>query len=149
MDHTPSARRPPEQRRSATSIIFYPVGVEGWGGGSGVRCFSSNWLTCRWPGIFLWCSSTVRLLSIQLSLSLFQAVFSVTIPSPEIYLVAKVEKILQGGISTCAEPYMRAGENAKVCVLLEKLKKSVIYCMCLVRNFTNSPIFHGYIRSYQ
>ena len=40
--------------------------------------------------------------------------FSVTFPHTEIYLVARVEKILQNGISTCAEPYIKTGDSAKV-----------------------------------
>lgn len=32
----------------------------------------------------------------------------------EIYLVARVEKILQAGITACAEPYMKTGDNTKV-----------------------------------
>ncbi len=38
---------------------------------------------------------------------LFQAVFSVTKPSPEIYLVVRIEKVLQGSISQGTEPYIR------------------------------------------
>ena len=64
--------------------------------------------------------------------------------------MAKVEKILQGGISACVEPYMRAGENAKVRERLEEIHKKIcdfiIICVCMVRKLKkNSPIFRGYI----
>uniref|UniRef100_A0A8C4ZYD1 Dedicator of cytokinesis 9 n=1 Tax=Gadus morhua TaxID=8049 RepID=A0A8C4ZYD1_GADMO len=43
-----------------------------------------------------------------------KGVFSVTCPHPEIFLVARVEKILQGGITHCAEPYMKSSDSTKV-----------------------------------
>ncbi|XP_062854998.1 dedicator of cytokinesis protein 8 [Trichomycterus rosablanca] len=40
------------------------------------------------------------------------AIFSITYPSPDIYLVIKIEKVLQQGeIGDCAEPYMAMKEN--------------------------------------
>ena len=36
-----------------------------------------------------------------------QAVFSVVDPHPDIYLVARIEKVLQGSVSACTEPYVR------------------------------------------
>ncbi|KAK1789774.1 hypothetical protein P4O66_014925 [Electrophorus voltai] len=42
-----------------------------------------------------------------------QGVFSVTCPHPDIFLVARIEKILQGGITHCAEPYMKNSDSAK------------------------------------
>ncbi len=47
-------------------------------------------------------------------LVVLQGVFSVTFPHNEVYLVAKVDKILQGGITACAEPYMKDFDNPKV-----------------------------------
>lgn len=47
-----------------------------------------------------------------------QGVFSVTCPHPEIFLVARVEKVLQGGIAHCTEPYMKSSDSAKVGTLL-------------------------------
>ncbi|KAF4802994.1 hypothetical protein TURU_019556 [Turdus rufiventris] len=54
--------------------------------------------------------------SIDLSTQARSAVFSVTYPSPDIYLVIKIEKVLQQGeIGDCAEPYMvlKEGEAGK------------------------------------
>ncbi|XP_076841659.1 dedicator of cytokinesis protein 9 [Brachyhypopomus gauderio] len=42
-----------------------------------------------------------------------QGVFSVTCPHPDIFLVARIEKILQGGITHCAEPYMKNSDSSK------------------------------------
>uniref|UniRef100_A0A670KBS1 Dedicator of cytokinesis 8 n=1 Tax=Podarcis muralis TaxID=64176 RepID=A0A670KBS1_PODMU len=53
------------------------------------------------------------------------AVFSVTYPSPDIYLVVKIEKVLQQGeIGDCAEPYLvlKESEVGKTKEKIEKLK---------------------------
>ncbi|XP_076119975.1 dedicator of cytokinesis protein 9 isoform X7 [Alosa pseudoharengus] len=42
-----------------------------------------------------------------------KGVFSVTCPHPDIFLVARIEKVLQGGITHCAEPYMKSSDSAK------------------------------------
>ncbi|KAM9320684.1 dedicator of cytokinesis protein 9 isoform 1-T1 [Gastrophryne carolinensis] len=43
-----------------------------------------------------------------------QGIFSVTCPHPEIFLVARIEKVLQGSITHCAEPYMKSSDSSKV-----------------------------------
>lgn len=43
-----------------------------------------------------------------------QGMFSVTCPHPDIFLVARIEKVLQGGINHCAEPYMKSSDSTKV-----------------------------------
>ncbi|EDL00611.1 mCG114129, isoform CRA_a [Mus musculus] len=43
-----------------------------------------------------------------------QGIFSVTCPHPDIFLVARIEKVLQGSITHCAEPYMRSSDSSKV-----------------------------------
>lgn len=43
------------------------------------------------------------------------AIFSLTYPSNDVYIVIKLEKVLQqGDISECAEPYIKDSENPKV-----------------------------------
>uniref|UniRef100_A0A8C9MLF3 Dedicator of cytokinesis 8 n=1 Tax=Serinus canaria TaxID=9135 RepID=A0A8C9MLF3_SERCA len=63
--------------------------------------------------------------SIDLSTQARSAVFSVTYPSPDIYLVIKIEKVLQQGeIGDCAEPYMvlKESDAGKTKEKIEKLK---------------------------
>ncbi|XP_043987316.1 dedicator of cytokinesis protein 9-like isoform X18 [Gambusia affinis] len=43
-----------------------------------------------------------------------QGVFSVTCPHPDIFLVARIDKVLQGGINHCAEPYMKSSDSTKM-----------------------------------
>ncbi|XP_029397638.1 dedicator of cytokinesis protein 9 isoform X21 [Mus pahari] len=43
-----------------------------------------------------------------------QGIFSVTCPHPDIFLVARIEKVLQGGVTHCAEPYMKSSDSSKV-----------------------------------
>uniref|UniRef100_A0A3B4GQN1 Dedicator of cytokinesis protein 9-like n=1 Tax=Pundamilia nyererei TaxID=303518 RepID=A0A3B4GQN1_9CICH len=43
-----------------------------------------------------------------------QGIFSVTCPHPEIFLVARIEKVLQGGIAHCTEPYMKSSDSVKM-----------------------------------
>uniref|UniRef100_A0A4W4EVY2 Dedicator of cytokinesis 11 n=1 Tax=Electrophorus electricus TaxID=8005 RepID=A0A4W4EVY2_ELEEL len=42
-----------------------------------------------------------------------QGIFSVTNPHPDIFLVARVEKVLQNGITHCAEPYIKTSDMSK------------------------------------
>ncbi|XP_076004947.1 dedicator of cytokinesis protein 9 isoform X2 [Genypterus blacodes] len=53
-----------------------------------------------------------------------QGVFSVTCPHPDIFLVARVEKVLQGGITHCTEPYMKSSDSAKVALKVLKNAKT-------------------------
>ncbi|XP_031440380.1 dedicator of cytokinesis protein 8 isoform X2 [Clupea harengus] len=65
------------------------------------------------------------------------AIFSITQPSPDIYLVVKLEKVLQQGeIGDCADPYigMKETDTAKNKDKLEKLKtQSEGFCQRLGR----------------
>uniref|UniRef100_A0A8C4WV33 Dedicator of cytokinesis 9 n=1 Tax=Eptatretus burgeri TaxID=7764 RepID=A0A8C4WV33_EPTBU len=42
-----------------------------------------------------------------------QGIFSVTDPHADVFLVARVEKVLQGGIAQCAEPYVKSFDSGK------------------------------------
>ncbi|CAK6965515.1 dedicator of cytokinesis protein 9 isoform X2 [Scomber scombrus] len=53
-----------------------------------------------------------------------QGVFSVTCPHPEIFLVARIEKVLQGGITHCTEPYMKSSDSAKIAQKVLKNSKT-------------------------
>ena len=53
-----------------------------------------------------------------------------TFPSQDIYLVIRVEKIVQQGISACAEPYIKGGEDTKV-HYQNNLTTSVYFGCCL------------------
>ncbi len=54
-----------------------------------------------------------------------KGVFSVTCPHPEIFLVARIEKVLQGGITHCTEPYMKSSDSTKVQRLAEMTRMCV------------------------
>ncbi|XP_063744753.1 dedicator of cytokinesis protein 9 isoform X9 [Eleginops maclovinus] len=56
-----------------------------------------------------------------------QGVFSVTCPHPDIFLVARIEKVLQGGINHCAEPYTKSSDSTKVA---QKVLKNAKLACC-------------------
>ncbi|XP_033966559.1 dedicator of cytokinesis protein 9 isoform X2 [Pseudochaenichthys georgianus] len=56
-----------------------------------------------------------------------QGVFSVTCPHPDIFLVARIEKVLQGGINNCAEPYTKSSDSTKVA---QKVLKNAKLACC-------------------
>ncbi|XP_068871345.1 dedicator of cytokinesis protein 11 isoform X5 [Aphelocoma coerulescens] len=54
-----------------------------------------------------------------------RGVFSVTNPHAEIFLVARVEKVLQGSIAHCVEPYMKNSDPGKTAQKVHKVAKQV------------------------
>uniref|UniRef100_H2ZTS2 Dedicator of cytokinesis 11 n=1 Tax=Latimeria chalumnae TaxID=7897 RepID=H2ZTS2_LATCH len=52
-----------------------------------------------------------------------QGIFSVANPHPDIFLVARVEKVLQGGIAHCAEPYFKTDTNKTAQKVLKVAKQ--------------------------
>ncbi|XP_051923810.1 dedicator of cytokinesis protein 11 isoform X2 [Hippocampus zosterae] len=52
-----------------------------------------------------------------------QAIFSVTNPHADIFLVARVEKVLQNGITNCAEPYIKTSDINKTAQKVLKAAK--------------------------
>ncbi|XP_015481714.1 dedicator of cytokinesis protein 11 isoform X4 [Parus major] len=54
-----------------------------------------------------------------------RGVFSVTNPHAEIFLVARVEKVLQGSIAHCVEPYMKNSDPGKAAQKVHKVAKQV------------------------
>ena len=56
------------------------------------------------------------------------ALFSITYPSSDVYIVIKLEKVLQqGDITECAEPYMKESDSAKVRSLLLYFRGALKY----------------------
>ncbi|XP_018085480.1 dedicator of cytokinesis protein 11 isoform X2 [Xenopus laevis] len=64
-------------------------------------------------------------------LDIKEGIFSVTNPHPEIFLVARVEKVLQGNITHCAEPYMKNSDPAKTAQKV--LKNAKLACSRLAQ----------------
>ncbi|XP_012499885.1 PREDICTED: dedicator of cytokinesis protein 9 [Propithecus coquereli] len=76
-----------------------------------------------------------------------QGIFSVTCPHPDIFLVARIEKVLQGSITHCAEPYMKSSDSSKV-VLPEKMAKLPVILGNLDITIDNvSSDFPNYVNS--
>uniref|UniRef100_H2TTJ1 Dedicator of cytokinesis 11 n=1 Tax=Takifugu rubripes TaxID=31033 RepID=H2TTJ1_TAKRU len=55
--------------------------------------------------------------------SLLKGIFSVTNPHADIFLVARVEKVLQNGITHCAEPYIKTSDVNKTAQKVLKAAK--------------------------
>ncbi|KAI6078716.1 Dedicator of cytokinesis protein 9 isoform X11 [Aix galericulata] len=74
-----------------------------------------------------------------------QGIFSVTCPHPDIFLVARIEKVLQGSITHCAEPYMRSSDSSKVAQKVLKNAKQACQRLdasgTLDKNARFSPLF--------
>uniref|UniRef100_A0A673CFH4 Dedicator of cytokinesis 11 n=1 Tax=Sphaeramia orbicularis TaxID=375764 RepID=A0A673CFH4_9TELE len=53
----------------------------------------------------------------------YEGIFSVTNPHADIFLVARVEKVLQNGITHCAEPYIKTSDISKTAQKVLKAAK--------------------------
>lgn len=77
-----------------------------------------------------------------------QAIFSInTAPHPDIYLVVKIDKILQGGIQNSTEPYLKATKESKMGLKLHKNVRA--YCQYIGHfrmpfAWTCKPLFRLY-----
>ena len=49
--------------------------------------------------------------------------------------MVRIEKVLQGGIGACAEPYIKTAENPKVCVCVCSTLQMCSICCLAVRPF--------------
>uniref|UniRef100_A0A8D0G5U2 Dedicator of cytokinesis 11 n=1 Tax=Sphenodon punctatus TaxID=8508 RepID=A0A8D0G5U2_SPHPU len=54
-----------------------------------------------------------------------QGIFSVTNPHAEIFLVARVEKVLQGSITHCTDPYIKNSDPVKTAQKVHKVARQV------------------------
>ena len=50
-----------------------------------------------------------------------KAIFSITDPNQEVYLVVRIEKVLQGSIGSCVEAYLKSGDIKKASQKAHKL----------------------------
>ena len=90
-----------------------------------------------------WCRKLVKEHNSRTDISTLSrsAVFSITYPSTDVFLVIKLEKVLQqGDITECAEPYLKDAENPKVSLVTDcffqpgKLHKQDTlsdFCVCV------------------
>uniref|UniRef100_A0A672SKU0 Dedicator of cytokinesis protein 11-like n=1 Tax=Sinocyclocheilus grahami TaxID=75366 RepID=A0A672SKU0_SINGR len=73
-------------------------------------------------------------------LCVFQGSFSVTNPHTDIFLLARVEKVLQNGITHCAEPYIKTADISKVWLCCP-IAQSHMTFLCAWRNLFHLPLF--------
>lgn len=76
-----------------------------------------------------------------------QAILSVTTPHDDIFIVVRIEKILQGGINQSTEPYLKAAKDLKFAA---KTHKAIRQYSCKVGHYrmpfawTAKPLFRKY-----
>ena len=103
------------------------------------QIFVSSQLNYKFTNVLLLKCFAAHFFSLCVAiLFLFQAIFSVTFPNPDVFLVARIDKILQSSISQCADNYIKAADNAKVIFIL----KIEVYSIC-----THTYI-HAYMHAY-
>eukprot|EP00062_Callorhinchus_milii_P000959 gi/632935574/ref/XP_007890551.1/ PREDICTED: dedicator of cytokinesis protein 11 [Callorhinchus milii] len=73
-----------------------------------------------------------------------QGIFSVTASHPDIFLVARIEKVLQGGIAQCAEPYIKCSDANKTAQKVLKIAKQIcsrLGCYKMAFAWAARPVF--------
>jgi len=87
-----------------------------------------------------WCRKLVKEHTSRTDISTLSrsAVFSITYPSTDVFLVIKLEKVLQqGDITECAEPYLKDAENPKVSLVTVLFIYIFIYLFIYLSNPSN------------
>ncbi|KAK6623677.1 hypothetical protein RUM43_009529 [Polyplax serrata] len=76
-----------------------------------------------------------------------QALFSVSNPHPDIYLVLRIDKVLQGAINTACEPYVKSARDPRLGSKVQKTAKAVCQRLGKYRMpfaWTARPLFRTY-----
>jgi dedicator of cytokinesis protein 9/10/11 len=76
-----------------------------------------------------------------------EAIFNVTVPHSDVFIVIRIEKILQGNIQQICEPYIKAHKDSKASIKLAKLVKQYIQKIGHFRMpfaWTARPLFRLY-----
>ncbi|CAN0290885.1 unnamed protein product [Lampetra fluviatilis] len=69
-----------------------------------------------------------RIIGINITVTIIidtHAVFSVAEPHCDVFLVARVDKVLQGGVAQCAEPYIKNHDSGKIAQKVQKQMRQV------------------------
>lgn len=63
-----------------------------------------------------------------------RAIFNVTYPHSDVYFVVRIDKVLQGAINQCVEPYLKGESRKNIMKLADNIKvfsqfKCIVYYM--------------------